>query len=74
MLQTGEEKLITIITIQVLFFCDVSDMVKTYNYVLMLIPWSGLFTELDITEYFATCISACHVNAPLKLDFAEVHI
>lgn len=49
-------------------------MVKTYNYVLMLIPWSGLFTELDITESFATCISAWHMNAPLKLDFAEVHI
>lgn len=40
----------------------------------MLIPWSGLFTELDNTESFATCISACHMNAPLKLDFAEVHI
>lgn len=43
-----------------------SDMVKTYNYVLMLIPWSSLFTELDIATSFVTYITACHMNAPLK--------
>lgn len=41
-------------------------MVKTYNYVFILIPWSGLFTELDVAESFVTYISACHTNAPLK--------
>lgn len=66
MFQIGEEKLITIIAIQVLFFCDMSDTVKTYNYVLMLIPWSSLFTELDIAASFVSYISARHLNATLK--------
>lgn len=65
MFQMAEEKLITIITIQVIF-CDRSDMVKTYNYVLMLLPWSNLFTGLDIAESFVTYISAYPMNASLK--------
>lgn len=69
----ADEKLITIITIQVIF-CDRSDMIKTYNYVLMLLPWSGLFTELDIVESFVTYISAYPKNATLKHGSAEVHI
>lgn len=73
MFQIREEKIITIIATQVLF-CDMSDMVKTYNYVVMLIPWSGLFTELDIAKSFVTCISACHTNACHKQDFEEEHI
>lgn len=73
MSQMAEEKLITIITIQVIF-CDRSDMIKTYNYVLMLLPWSGLFTELDMAESFVTYISAYTTNASLKQDSAKVHI
>lgn len=71
MSQMADEKLITIIAIQVIF-CDRSDTIKTYNYVLMLLPWSGLFTELDIAESFVTYISA--KNATLKHGSAEVHI
>lgn len=65
MFQTAEKKLITIITIQVIF-CDRSDMVKTYNYVLMLLPWSGLFTGLDIAESFVTYTSVYPTNVSLK--------
>lgn len=49
-------------------------MIKTYNYVLMLLPWSGLFTELDMAESFVTYISAYTTNASLKQDSAKVHI
>lgn len=65
MFQMTEEKLNTIITIQVIF-CDRSDMVKTYNYVLMLLSSSGLFTGLDIAESSVICISACLTNVFLK--------
>lgn len=61
----AEEKIITIITIQVIF-CDRSDMVKTYNYVLTLLPWSSLFAGLDIAESFVTYISTYPMNACLK--------
>lgn len=73
MSQMADKKLITIITIQVIF-CDRPDMIKTYNYVLMLLPWSGLFTELDIAESFVTYISAYPTNAILKHDSAALYI